>query len=652
MLLYLLTGIHNAEDRTVGGVFPGAPIQLKLGASSSARFYGDGAGSGNAQSLTRKSSSSKVTNTEFEAPTFWSSDGYRALVVSAQQQSVDCLYCYPASWEFNQEASLLQWDVAGPSLDLYLIPAKTMSEGVSALWDLTGRPAVPPRYAFGFHVSRWGWKDSDYIEGVLQTFRKQSFPIDSWISDFEWFAVHPDYSLPDQGEPDYEDFGYNNITFPDPTAQLKHYHDDLHIRFGGIRKPRLGNSELLVMAHSKNWTVTAPHGGGAPGGSRNLNYSIEAVRDWYMSEQNHYLTDGVDYFWNDEGESYYFAFYYWNLAQYVGLSKESAGKKRFWTINRSFTPGMQRMGAATWTGDVPVSWDSLRNQPGYILNWGLAGTHLVTCDTGGFNGDNDTPLLLTRWMQYATFMPIMRVHSTLDDEPHFPFLYGDEAADAMRKTLNLRYMLIPYHYSLAHSAFKSNGLPMMRPLSMLYTNDPKTEDMTLEWMDGDSMLVAPVLQQDNTTDVYLPVGTWYEFNTTTTHQGPTDISLENVALDHIPVYVKAGGIIPVGPVLQYSDQEHEQPLNVHIYPGSDGSFLFTEDDGETMGYSTDSDQSTRTILFTWSDASKTLTFTVSGAYEGANVFGNVKATAFFGDGAKEKAPIQIGKTGSTGQFQF
>ena len=132
----------------------------------------------------------------------------------------------------------------------------------------------------------------------------------------------------------------------------------------------------------------------------------------------------------------------------MGLAKFDP-KKRFFTINRSYSPGMSRLGAVIWTGDISVSWDSLGQQPGYVLNWHMAGVGFVTCDSGGFNGNNDTPLLLTRWYQYAAFMPVMRVHSSINNLPHFPFLYGEAAGDAMRKALNMRYQLVPYHCECA-----------------------------------------------------------------------------------------------------------------------------------------------------------------------------------------------------------
>lgn len=647
-LMKSITGITQASNRNLGGAIPDPPMELSLGKSANALFYGSGGGSGNARTLQRTSSSPKVTNTEFDTPSYWTTDGYRAVAVSSVPYSSDCPYCYPVGWSAGEDS--VSWQVGGGAeVDLYLAPAATMKEGVQQLWKMSGPPAMPPRYAFGFLACRWGWENDGYILDILKSFRNGSYPLDAFISDFEWFTITPDYTVPDQGVDGYTDFGYNNVTFPNPQDQLKLYHDELKVRFGGIRKPRLGNKDLLVMARSKNWTVNAQHGGGAPGHTRNLNYSIPALRDWYSEQQAHYLKDGVDFFWNDEGETYYFAFHYWNVAEVSTQTKHSPDK-RFWSINRAFTLGMQRIAATTWTGDIGVSWDSLQNQPGYMLNWGLAGTNFVTCDTGGFSGGDDTALLLTRWYQYSAFSPVMRVHSTRSDKPHFPFLYGEEAGNAMRKALNMRYAFIPYHYSIAHASYSGDG-PMMRPMVMEFGSDNNTLDLTAQWMDGPSVLVAPVTNDQNTTSVYLPESTeWFEFNSTAKQAGPKTIQLDSVALDKVPVYVKAGSILPLtNGEIQYSDQLPAGPITVQVYPGADCTFTLVEDDGETLGYQGGGpagDAQVRRTVFEWKDAEKTLTWKVNGVFSDSHTFAQVQAVAFFPEGAAQKPAQAIGKSGS------
>lgn len=644
-LMQGVTTTKSASYRTVGGNItppppPPSTVTITLNRAQSALYYGAGAGGNNAQQLSQTSSSPHVVNTEFFTSHYWSTEGYAALGVSELDFDPATFYNYPASW--NAQGSNVEWTISGKQVDMYFMPAKTMSEGISVYWDLIGRPAMIPRYAFGFLACRWGWQDVNYIWDMLSQFRSGDFPLDAWISDFEWYTPQPDYSLPDSGSPTFVDFGYNNVTFPNPIPQLKSYHEQLNLRFGGIRKPRLGNSDLLVMANSKGWTVNASHGGGAPGGTRNLNYSMPAVRDWYSQQLSHFMSDGVDFWWNDEGETFYFAFYWWNMAELATLQGYDKNK-RFFTINRSYTPGMSRTGAIVWTGDIGVSFQSMQQVPGYFLNWALAGVGFTTCDIGGFNGPDDTPLLLTRWYQLGALMPIMRVHSTNSDTPHFPFLYGPDAANAMRKALNLRYQLVPYHYSNAHAQSRAGGIPTVRPLLMQYPTDPNVAQLTSQWLDGPYLLATPILNEDNSTAVYIPQGVWYTFNSTQTITGPTSFTIQNAALDAIPIYVMAGAVVPLAPIVQYTDALPGGPLTVQVYPGADGSFTVTEDDGITLTYLKGN---TRQTTYKWDDTSRTLSWSVSGSFSDAHTFTQVQAVVFFPSGQKASAAKAIGTSGS------
>jgi hypothetical protein len=261
---------------------------------------------------------------------------------------------YPVSWKSKDTG--VSWTIRGAAVDIYLMPSSDFYEFRRCHSHLTGKARMIPRYAFGFLAGRWGWKDRADIESKLEQFRNGSFPIDAFISDFEWFTKANDYGLPPKGAADYTDFGYNPVTFPDPKVQLDKYHG-MGFKFGGIRKPRLGNTELLNYARQNGWLVP----GGESGIDRNLNYSIDAMRTWYAEQNNHYLDDGVDFWWNDEGEVTYFMFDGWNEAEYLGYTNKSTTRKdkRFFSINRVYTPGMQRFGLSIWTGDIAVSWESM-----------------------------------------------------------------------------------------------------------------------------------------------------------------------------------------------------------------------------------------------------------------------------------------------------
>jgi alpha-glucosidase len=293
-----------------------------------------------------------------------------------------------------------------------------------------------------------------------------------------------------------------------------------------------------------------------------------------------------------------------------------------WTINRAFQPGMQRYGAAAWTGDIASNWRAFADTPARLLNWSLAGMFYGACDIGGFMGQ-DTPELLTRWMEAGVFFPVMRSHSANTVNPRFPWLYGEPAEAAIRKALDLRYRLVPYYYSLAHVAAEK-GTPMMRPLAMAYPEDPQVNNLTSQWLMGDGLMAAPILAQTNQRSVYFPKGTWFTFdsNQTRTGGGSAEVKAE---LDQIPVFVRAGTILPLAPAILHTDDLPGGPLDLQIYPGANATFTLTEDDGQTTAYTTGQ---VRRVTFAWDEAARTLTWTVDGPYRGKDIFKEAKVTLF------------------------
>ena len=287
---------------------------------------------------------------------------------------------------------------------------------------------------------------------------------------------------------------------------------------------------------------------------------------------------------------------------------------RRWSLNRACSPGLQRTGAAAWTGDIRATWQDLQHTPATLLNWSLAGMplHRRLCDIGGFSGQT-TPYLLSRWMQAGVFFPIMRAHSTLNDIPHFPWLFGDDAETNIAAALHLRYQLIPYLYSLAHETH-TTGLPMMRPLAMEFPNDPHCADLADEWLLGDSLLAAPILTEQNERSVYLPANAWwYRFNNSTPIPGGFTIDLIAAPAD-VPFFLKAGTLLPLAPAtLEHTDSLPSGPLTLQIYPGKDAQFTLTEDDGATTAYL---HGQLRQTTFTWNDSTRTLAWKSTGPCRG------------------------------------
>ncbi|BAU52940.1 glycoside hydrolase family 31 protein [Mucilaginibacter gotjawali] len=579
-----------------------------------------GSGNRTSKELEKNESASTVWNGAADIPYFWNSLGYSAFGVSANDDK-------PTTWNRAKGKTDLTWKFTGKEANLYLWPAKTIYDGASGYVKLTGRPKLPPRWAFGYLQSQWGWADSTYVANVATKFRTHTLPVDAFIFDFEWYTTTPDYSLGRDGKVGFTDFTFNPKVFPSPARQIADLKSQ-GIKFIGIRKPRLGSTTLLDTARKNGWLISPKTD------NRDLNYSNSGLRKWYDEKNRPLIKAGVDAWWDDEGESYYTCYYWWNTAQYDLLASARPNYRHF-TLNRAFSPGTQRLGYCTWSGDIPSTWPSLAEVPMDLLNFSLAGMYYGSCDIGGFQG-TPTKEMLVRWFQAGVFLPIMRSHSNIGTTARFPYLWGTDGEAAMRKALDLRYQLLPYIYSLGHEAY-TTGAPIMRPLVMEFPADTTVANMRDEWLVGKGLLAAPVLNEGGKRTIYLPNDTWFNYYTGEVIRGPKTISVDK-ALDEIPVYVRAGTILPIGPVVQYSEQTSATPLEIHIYPGKNGTFKMVEDDGVSYNYTKGN---TRTTTYSWNDATKTLSWKVSGAYAGKNVYKSIKAVL----GKAEKTAL-VGNTGS------
>ncbi len=557
-------------------------------------------------------------------PYYWANAGYAVLAVTANDNR-------PAGWHAAADGRSVTWTFPGKSADLYLMPAATLKDAARSEADLTGHAPVPPIWTFGYLQGRWGWTNRAYIEDTLKKFHDLDLPVDAFFFDFEWYTRKPDYTVPSNGLAGFRDFSWNPNLFSDPAEQIQNYRDQ-GVHFVGIRKPRLGNPDSLKMMREKHWMLSdAEKVKGYE--ARDINFKNPDVRDWYVAKSAPLLKAGVDGWWNDEGEASFTTYYFWNLAERQAIDEFKPGR-RLWTLNRSFSPGLQRLGAAAWTGDIRSRWNVLQATPTTLLNWTLAGLPYETCDIGGFMGP-PTPELLARWMEAGVFFPIMHAHSVISNPPHFPWLYGAPALEAMRKALDLRYRLIPYYYSLAHETTET-GLPLMRPMVMEFPDDPRCANISDEWMMGASLLAAPMMTSDNERTIYLPHGKWYPFESNAPIKGRKTISVK-AGLDEIPVYVRAGTILPLGPVIQHTSQMPGGPLELEIYPGKDAAFTLYEDDGETLAYQSGQ---FRCTTFIWNQAGGKLSWTINGDYHGQNIFTAMHVVVFNSAGKREaSAPL-------------
>lgn len=329
--------------------------------------------------------------------------------------------------------------------------------------------------------------------------------------------------------------------------------------------------------------------------------------------------------------------------------RAASSDKRVFIMTRSGFAGQQRYGSNVWSGDVASTWEELRKQIPAGLNFTLTGNPNFNSDIGGFfagrynnnsafSGPNN-PLyreLYVRWMQYGLFCPVFRSHGS--EVPREIYLYGkagEPIYDALVKTIRMRYTLIPYLYSTAWQVTKNNR-SYMRPLMMDFASDKRTWNMTDEFMFGESVLAAPIVraqytpekvmninelsgwlkQQDNesvdgnvdfsqkkTATKYLPNGTrWYDFHTGKAYEGGQDVTM-TTTIDYIPMFVRAGSILPVGPEMQYVSEKPWDNLEIRIYPGRDAEFTLYEDEGDNYNYENGAYAET---TFRWDDSARTL----------------------------------------------
>lgn len=329
--------------------------------------------------------------------------------------------------------------------------------------------------------------------------------------------------------------------------------------------------------------------------------------------------------------------------------RETTSDKRAFILTRSAFAGQQRYAANTWSGDVNSSWESLRNQVPAGLNFSLTGNPNFNSDIGGFfagvykrNGGANNPMfqeLYVRWLQYGTFTPMMRSHGT--DVPREIYQFGkkgDVVYDIIEKFINLRYSMLPYIYSVSWDVSKNNS-SFLRALSMDFSSDKKTWNINNEYLFGKSFLVAPILNpqytpekivktdenegwnktdaikkenslshidftQNKNVKIYLPAGShWFDFWTNEKHKGGQEIE-KSINLQSIPLFVKAGSIIPFGPDVQYATEKKWDNLTIKIYPGTDADFVLYEDEFDNYNYEKGNYTE---IPFHWNEKSKTLT---------------------------------------------
>lgn len=408
--------------------------------------------------------------------------------------------------------------------------------------------------------------------------------------------------------------------YPDPKLMVDSLHDaDIRLMISVWSKLDV-NSEVGKVAKERGYLL--------PGSEWVDFFNPEAAGYYWDNFSSRLLKPyGIDAWWQDAtependdlqgrringgklpGEVYRNAFpLFVNRTVYEGLRKD-APHKRAMILTRSGFPGMQRYAAATWSGDVGHDWETLRRQITGGLGQMVTGLPWWTFDAGGFfrpgnqYENEEYKEMLLRWLQVGTFLPLMRVHGYMSNTE--PWRYGNEVDSVARKFIGMRYELMPYIYSVSASVSR-DGYTMMRPLVMDFTTDENALQQKYEYMFGPSLLVSPIVEGGvKEWSTYLPEGCgWYDFRNGKRYDGGT-IALTKETIATIPVFAKAGSIIPMKQAGQFAADNADSPIDLHVYPGADCTFTLYEDEGDNYNYEKGAFS---TIPIIWEDSTRRLT---------------------------------------------
>lgn len=480
-------------------------------------------------------------------------------------------------------------------LDYYFFPGEKPSDVVKKYTGLTGTTPLFQRWIYGSHQSRWGYCSQDEIFGIAEAFEKNEIPCD---------VIHMDIDYMDG----YRVFTFDKERFPD-TKALSETLADKGIKLISIIDPGVKKDEAYFMyREGMEMDAFAHDAQGAvyenavwPGTSVFPDFSREDVRKWWGEKTKILLDHGIRGIWNDMNEPASFRGplpddvkfaagahdeihnIYGHLmakATYEGLLEQDNGRRPF-VLTRAAYAGSQKY-CGGWTGDNHSIWAHLTLSLEQICNLSLCGMAMCGSDIGGF-GSDVTPELLVRFYQAAVFAPFFRNHSAVGTRRQEPWLFDEKTRDAVRKTVRLRYRFIPYIYDLARECERT-GEPIVRPLVYEYPHDKMVRNICDEYLLGKFVLVAPVTVPGKfAREVYLPEGEWYDYETNEKYTGGKYI-LADAPLDKVPVFIRAGAILPVAEGnIQSTEDITSENTRILTYPGQ-GTFIHYEDDNETLAY--------------------------------------------------------------------
>lgn len=473
-------------------------------------------------------------------------------------------------------------------LDCFLVVDSDFDELLRGYAQLTGHAPMPPKWALGYIQSRNRYRSQDEILQIARGYRRRGLPCDVVVIDWLWFETFGDLRWDREKWPDPKGMSRELASMGFRLLQAQHPYVDEDAQTWD----EFSDSHYLV-EYSDEMKKLCGHGGH----DSIFDHSNPEARKAWWREVERLFDDGIRGYWIDMGEPaahpvgsvhhlgpreqvHNIYSNLWAKTLYDG--QRSYTNERVFSLSRAAYAGIQRYGAALWSGDIEPSWDVLRDQVVIGQQVCLSGLPYWGTDIGAYvETDFFDPELYVRWLQWGVFCPLFRTHGKRSANE--PWSVGPDIESTIVKFIRLRYTLMPYIYSMARVTHET-GLPMMRAMALAFPGDEIAARNDTEFMFGPNMLVAPVIVQgDRARDVYLPQGTWYDWWTGERHEGGCTINAF-APLDRIPLFVKAGSIIPVGPDMLHANERPLDPMALHIYPGENGEFDLYEDDGLTYEY--------------------------------------------------------------------
>jgi alpha-D-xyloside xylohydrolase len=546
-------------------------------------------------------------NANIAVPMFLSSNGY------------GLFWNNPSRSRFNNRfpQSLYISSEVADTIDYYFLYGPEYDRIIAAYRQLTGAAPLFGKWAYGFWQCKNRYQSQAELLAVAHKYRDLHIPVDNIVQDWFWWNI--------MGEPVF------NEKYPDPKGMIDDLHrNHFHLMLSVWPYFRPGSPVYEEMDKRGFFIDRTKVAGFHPAGQALYDAFNPQARAYYWQLMNKALFSmGVDAWWLDttepetEGQEENVLVHnqvaigsgarYANLyplmtttAVYKG-QRAASDRKRVFILSRSAFAGSQRNAAAVWSGDINSDWVTFKRQIPAGLNCSVSGLPYWTTDIGGFvDGNPDDPAyreLFVRWFEFGAFCPIFRVHGGRSTNQNELWSYGPEAQQILTSYDGLRYRLMPYIYSLAWKT-TSEGYTPMRPLVMDFLNDTRAHNIGDQFLFGPAILVNPVTEPGaSERHLYLPKSKWFDFWTGAVMEGGRALDAP-APLERMPLFVRAGSIIPLGPDVQYAAEKPSDPIELRVYRGADGDFLLYEDENDTYDYAKGS---YATIAFRWDDARHVLT---------------------------------------------